>query len=67
VERGAFFHRTGARKVFEIARKEFSDKELVDLTMAVIAINGWNRLAISFRAVAGSYQPAVSQQGAKGA
>ena len=43
--------------VFEIARKEFSDKELVDLTMAVIAINGWNRLAISFRAVAGTYQP----------
>jgi AhpD family alkylhydroperoxidase len=51
--------------VFEIARKEFSDKELVDLTVAVIAINGWNRLAISFRAVAGSYQPAVSQEGAK--
>jgi AhpD family alkylhydroperoxidase len=49
--------------VFEIARKEFSDKELVDLTMAVIAINGWNRLAISFRKVAGSYQPAVSQEG----
>ena len=48
---------------FEIARKEFSDKELVDLTMAVIAINGWNRLAISFRKVAGSYQPAVSQEG----
>ena len=43
--------------VFEIARKEFSDKELVDLTMAVIAINGWNRLAISFREVAGTYQP----------
>lgn len=51
--------------VFEIARKQFSDKELVDLTMAVIAINGWNRLAISFRAVAGAYQPAVSQGGAK--
>jgi alkylhydroperoxidase family enzyme len=49
--------------VFEIARKEFSDKELIDLTMAVIAINGWNRLAISFRKVAGSYQPAVSQEG----
>jgi AhpD family alkylhydroperoxidase len=28
--------------VFEVARKEFSDKEVVDLTMAVIAINGWN-------------------------
>ena len=51
--------------VFEIARKEFSDKELVDLTMAVIAINGWNRLAISFRAVAGTYQPAPPQGGAK--
>ncbi len=51
--------------VFEIVRKQFSDKELVDLTMAVIAINGWNRLAISFRAVAGAYQPAVSQGGAK--
>ena len=32
-------------------------KELIDLTMAIIAINGWNRLAVSFRAVAGSYQP----------
>jgi len=51
--------------VFEIARKEFSDKELVNLTMAVIAINGWNRLAISFRAVAGTYQPAAPQGGAK--
>ena len=51
--------------VFEIARQQFSDKELVDLTMAVIAINGWNRLAISFRAVAGTYQPAPPQGGAK--
>ena len=51
--------------VSEIARKEFSDKELVDLTMAVIAINGWNRLAISFRKVAGTYQPAPPQGGAK--
>ena len=51
--------------VFEIARKEFSDKELVDLAMAVIAINGWNRLAISFRAVAGTYQPTPPQGNAK--
>jgi hypothetical protein len=28
------------------------------LTLAVVAINGWNRLAISFRTVPGSYQPA---------
>ena len=35
--------------VYEQARAQFSDKELVDLTMAVVAINGWNRLAIAFR------------------
>ncbi len=45
---------------YEMARKAFNDKELVDLTMAVIAINGWNRLAIGFRTVAGTYQPAAS-------
>jgi alkylhydroperoxidase family enzyme len=51
--------------VYELASKAFSDKELVDLTMAVIAINGWNRLAISFRAVAGTYQPAAPQGGVR--
>lgn len=43
---------------YQFARSQFSEKELVDLTMAIIAINGWNRLAVGFRAVAGSYQPA---------
>jgi AhpD family alkylhydroperoxidase len=47
--------------VYEIARQEFSEQELVDLTMAIIAINGWNRLAISFRALAGTYQPATTR------
>lgn len=42
--------------VFEAARGEFSDEELVNLTLAVVAINGWNRLAIAFRAVPGTYQ-----------
>lgn len=42
---------------FQAAREQFSEEELVALTMAVIAINGWNRLAISFRADVGSYQP----------
>jgi AhpD family alkylhydroperoxidase len=45
--------------VFAEARAHFSEAELVDLTMAVIAINGWNRLAISFREVVGSYQPSA--------
>lgn len=43
---------------YELARKQFSEKELVDLTLAIVTINGWNRLAISFRAEAGTYQPA---------
>jgi AhpD family alkylhydroperoxidase len=43
--------------VFDQARSQFSEVELINLTMAVIAINGWNRLAISFRAEPGTYQP----------
>ncbi len=44
-------------EVYQAVREHFSEKELVDLTMAIVAINGWNRLAISFRAVPGTYQP----------
>ncbi len=44
-------------EVYAQTRAQFGEKELVDLTMAVIAINGWNRLAISFRSVPGVYQP----------
>ncbi len=40
------------------AREYFSEKELVDLTMAVIAVNAWSTLATTFRFVPGSYQPA---------
>lgn len=36
-------------EVYEIAKKQFSEKELVDLTIAIIAINGWNRLNIAFK------------------
>lgn len=43
--------------LYESVRAHFSERELVDLTLAVIAINGWNRLAISFRSVPGSYVP----------
>jgi AhpD family alkylhydroperoxidase len=35
--------------VYDAARQAFGEKELVDLTYAVVAINGWNRLAIAFR------------------
>ncbi|WP_042422724.1 carboxymuconolactone decarboxylase family protein [Comamonas granuli] len=39
------------------ARRHFDDKALVDLSLAVVAINGWNRLSVAFRTEAGSYQP----------
>ncbi|HXJ92045.1 MAG TPA: carboxymuconolactone decarboxylase family protein [Terriglobia bacterium] len=45
-------------EVYELARKQFSEKEIVSLTMAVVGINAWNRIAISLRAVPGTYQPA---------
>jgi len=44
-------------EVYGHARRRFSEKELADLTLAVVAINTWNRLAISFRTVPGTYQP----------
>ena len=43
--------------VYDQALRHFSEEELVNLTMAVVAINGWNRLAVAFRAVPGEYQP----------
>src|SRR5713226_3590102 len=45
--------------VYEEARQRFSEEELANLAMAVVAINGWNRLAIGFRGVPGEYQPAA--------
>lgn len=42
---------------YDAARAVFSEAELVDLTMVVVTINAWNRLAIAFRAEAGSYVP----------
>lgn len=44
-------------ETYESARRHFSEKELADLTMAIVAINGWNRLAISFRKTPGTYRP----------
>ena len=40
------------------ARAQFSEEELVKLSMAIVAINGWNRLCVGFRRVPGGYQPA---------
>ena len=44
-------------EIFEEARKQFSEDELVDLTVLVVATGSYNRLNVSFGTPAGSYQP----------
>jgi AhpD family alkylhydroperoxidase len=43
--------------VYEETRGQFSEQDLVALTVAVAAINAWNRVNVSFRTMPGSYQP----------
>ena len=43
--------------VYESVRRHFTEQEMVALTMAIITINAWNRLAIAFRKMPGTYQP----------
>lgn len=45
--------------VYELARQHFAEKELIDLTLAIVAINAWNRLALAFTAVPGTFQVAT--------
>ncbi|MDF2640214.1 MAG: hypothetical protein K0R64_3198 [Novosphingobium lindaniclasticum] len=40
--------------IYAQVREHFSEKEIVDLTFAVMTINAWNRLSIAFQAVPGS-------------
>ena len=44
-------------ELYEEVRQSFNETELVNLTFALVAINGWNRLAISLRTEPGTYQP----------
>jgi AhpD family alkylhydroperoxidase len=43
--------------IYAEARAHFEEAELVRLTMAVVVINGWNRLSVAFRSEVGGYQP----------
>ncbi len=45
--------------VYERVSQQFSEQELVDLTLAIANINAWNRLNIAFRTVPGSYRPGM--------
>jgi len=49
-------------EVFEQVHRHFGDEELAGLTLAVVEINAWNRIAISFRMPAGTYQPRGSRR-----
>lgn len=51
-------------EVYEEARRHFTEEELVNLTVAIITINGWNRMAIGFRAIPGEYQPSKHTEAA---
>ena len=44
-------------EVYKQARSEFSEEELIDLSLAVVAVNSWNRLNIAFRTTPGTYVP----------
>jgi alkylhydroperoxidase family enzyme len=46
----------GSDELFEKVKKHFTEKEIADLTLAIATINAWNRLAISSRTVAGTYE-----------
>ena len=47
--------------VYELARSQFDEQELTNLTFAVVAINAANRLNIAFRTIPGRYRPSVRQ------
>ena len=47
-------------EVYEVARGQFDERELADLTLAIVAINGANRLNIAFRTVPGPYRVAAA-------
>jgi len=51
--------------VFEKVKAQFSDKEIIDLTMAIVTINGWNRISIAFRTTPGTYEPGQSSAAAR--
>jgi len=52
-------------EVYEQVRSQFSEKEIVDLTLAIVTINGWNRIAIGLRAPVREYQPVKRREMAR--
>ena len=44
--------------LYEQASRQFEEAELVDLTLLVVTINGWNRINVAARTIGGHYEPA---------
>jgi AhpD family alkylhydroperoxidase len=49
-------------EVYAETHAQFSDEEIVNLMMAIVTINAWNRLAVTFRSDVGGYQPAAERR-----
>jgi AhpD family alkylhydroperoxidase len=47
-------------EVYDEVREHFDEQELVNLSLAIVTINGWNRLAVGFRSEVGTYQPSAT-------
>ena len=54
-------HQQVTDAVLATAREEFSEAELTQLTLAVVAINDWNRFNVAFHASAGNYRPPAAK------
>ncbi len=50
-------HKDVPDDVYENLLRQFNEKEIVDLTLAIITINGWNRFGVGFRPSPGEYEP----------
>ncbi|EFH83973.1 carboxymuconolactone decarboxylase family protein [Ktedonobacter racemifer] len=48
-------------ELYERVHAQFNDEELANLTLAIVAINGWNRFGVGFRSEPGTYQPAQNR------
>lgn len=49
-------------EVYERVQRQFSEQELIDLTLAITQINSWNRLNVAFRTVAGGYRAGMYKE-----
>jgi AhpD family alkylhydroperoxidase len=51
-----------ADAVYDTASQEFSDAEMAQLTLAIVAVNGWNRFNVALRTPAGAYQSTIARK-----